>query len=142
MLVAAVLAMAPGSGSANPAGQKDPSPATRPQNPEIKVEPAGTAKSFTPEDRKAYEKRVAEELAAFQTKIAELRVNAATGAPQKKSLIMRTANNLQFQRLAAGDRLIALQKASDTAWSQEKVKLDKAMESLRQAWEAAEAYLK
>lgn len=142
MLMVALLAMAPGYGRANPTGQKDPSPATQPQNQEVKAEPAGTAKSSTPEDRKAYEKKMAEELDAFQAKIAELRVNAATGEPQKKRLIMRRAANLQFQILAAGNRLIALQKASETAWSQEKVELDKAMESVRQDWEAAEVYLK
>ena len=142
MLMAVLLAMAPGYGSAQPAGTKDPSPATQPQSPEVKAKLAGKAKVSTPEDRKAYEKKTAEELDAIQTKIAELRVKATTGAPQKKHVIMRMANNLQIQKLAAGDQLTALQKASETAWSQEKVNLDKAMESLRNAWETAAVHLK
>jgi len=142
MFMAALLAMAPGYGSAQPAGKKDPAPATQPQSPEVKAEPPGTAQISTPEDRKAYEKKTAEELDVFQTKIADLRIQATKGAPQMKSVIIRTARNLQIQKLAAGNQLTALQKASETAWSQEKVNLDKAMESLRNAWKAAEGYLK
>jgi hypothetical protein len=142
MLMATLLAMAPGYGSAQPAGQKDPSPATRPQSPEVKAEPGGTAKSSTPGDRKAYEKKTAEELDAIQTKISELRIKAATGASQKKELIMRMANNLQRQKIAAENQLTALQKASETAWSQGKADLDKAMASLRNSLKAAEGYPK
>lgn len=99
MLMAALLAIAPGYASAQQA--KDTSPATQPQVPKVKGEAAGTAKRFTPADRKAYEKKAAAELDAIQQKIAELRGQATTGAPQKKRMIIRAANNLQIQRLGA-----------------------------------------
>ena len=142
MLMAALLASAPGYASAQPAGKKEPSAATQPQGSAVKAEPAGPAKSSTPEGRKAYEKKTAEELEAIQQKIAELRVKANTGAPQKKRMIIRAANNLQIQRLTAQNELTALEKASETAWGQEKANLDKAMEDLRKSWEAAAVHLK
>lgn len=133
MFMAALLASAPGYGSAQQ--PKDTSPATQPQGPEVKGEAAGTAKSFTPAERKAYEKKRAEELDAIQQKIADLRVKATTGAPQKKRMLILAANNLQMQKIAAGNQLTALGKASETAWGPQKANLDKAMEELRKAFE-------
>ena len=82
-------------------------------DPEVKGEPAATAKSFTPAEKKDYEKKTAEELAAIQEKIAELRVKATSGAPQQKRTLILAANNLQFQKVAAGNRLAALEKAPE-----------------------------
>jgi len=138
MFMAALLAIAPGYGNAQQ--QKDTPPAA--QTPEVKGEPAATAKSFTPAERKAYEKKTAEELAAIQEKIAELRVNATSGPPQQKRTLILAANNLQFQKIAAGNRLTALEKAPETAWGQQKAELDKAMEQLRKSCERAGVQLK
>ena len=140
MFMAALLAIAPGYGSAQQS--KDTSPATQPQGPEVKGEAAGTAKSFTPAERKAYEKKTAEELAAIQQKIADLRIKAATGAPQQKRGLMLSANNLQMQKVTAENRLTALGKASETAWGQQKADLDKAMADLRKSCEKAGVPLK
>jgi hypothetical protein len=129
MFMAALLAFAPAYGSAQQA--KDTSPAAQPQGPEVKGEPAGMAKSFTPAEKRAYEKKTAEELDAIQQKIAELRIKATTGAPQQKRMLIRAANNLQIQKIATGNKLTALEKASETAWGQQKTSLDKAMEDLR-----------
>ena len=109
LFMAALLASAPGYGSAQP--PNDTSPATQPQGPEVKGEAAGTAKSFTPAERKAYEKQTAEELDAIQQRIAELRVKATTGPAQQKRLLFLAANNLQMQKVAAGNRLTALAKS-------------------------------
>ena len=130
MFMAALLAMAPGYGSAQQ--PKDTPPAAQPQGPAVKGEAPGTAKTFTPEERKAYEKKTAEELDAIQQKIADLRVRAASGPMQQKRGLMLTANNLQLQKVAAGNRLTALAKAPETAWAQQKAELDKAMADLRQ----------
>jgi hypothetical protein len=134
MFMAALLAMAPVYGSAQQ--PKDTSPATQPQAPKVKGEPAGTVKSFTPAERQAYEKKTAEELDAIQQKIADLRVNATTGAPQNKRMLLQAANNLQMQKIAAGNRLTALEKATETAWGTQKADLDKAMVDLRKAFES------
>ena len=122
--------------------QKIRSPATQPQGPEVKGEAAGTAKSFTPAERKAYEKKTAEELDAIQQKIADLRVKATTGPAQQKRGLMLAANNLQLQKVAAGNRLTALEKAPETAWGQQKADLDKAMVDLRKSCENAGIPLK
>ena len=138
--MAALLASAPGYGSAQPA--KDTPPATQPQGPAVKGEAAGTAKSFTPAERKAYEKQTAEELDAIQQKIADLRVKATTGPAQQKRLLFQTANSLQMQKVAAESRLTTLAKASETAWGQQKDDLDKAMQDLRKSCEKAGIPLK
>lgn len=133
LFMAVLLASAPGYGSAQQ--PKDTSPATQPQGPAVKGEPAGMAKSFTPADRQAYEKKTAEELAAIQQKIADLRMKAAAGAPQQKRLRIQAAKNLQMQQIAAENELAALKKASESAWGPQKAKLDKAMEGLRKVFE-------
>jgi len=130
MFMAALLALAPAYGSAQQL--KDTPPAAQPQGPGVKGEAAGAAKTFTPEERKAYEKKTAEELDAIQQKISNLRVRAASGPAQKKRSLMVTANSLQFQKLAASNRLSDLAKAPETAWGQQKAELDKAMADLRQ----------
>jgi hypothetical protein len=130
LFMAALLASAPGSGRAQQ--QKDTSPATQPQGAAVKAEPAGTAKSLTAAERQAYEKKTAEELDALQQKISNLRVRAASGPAQKKRGLMVTANSLQFQKLAASNRLTDLAKAPEKAWGQQKAELDKAMADLRQ----------
>ena len=134
MFMAALLVIAPGYGSAQQ--PKENTPVTQPQGPEVKGEPAGTGKTFTPAERQAYEKKMAEELDAFQEKIAELRVKGTTGASQQRRMISRVANNLQMQKLAAANQLTALEKASESAWDQQKANLDNAMEGLRKAWKA------
>ena len=133
LFMAALLASAPGYGSAQPS--KDTSPATQAPAPAVKGEAAGTAKSFTPAERKAYEKQTAGELDAIQTKIADLRINAATGVPQKKRMLSQAAKNLQMQQIVAASELATLKKASESDWGPQKAILDKAMEELRQALE-------
>jgi hypothetical protein len=133
IFMAALLVIAPGYGSAQQS--KDTSPVAQPQGPEVKGEPAGTVKSFTPAEKKAYEKKTAAELEAIQQKIADLRLKANTGAAQQKRSVLLTANNLQFKKVAAETKLTALGKASDTAWDQQKADLDKAMEDLRKSCE-------
>ena len=115
---------------------------TQPQGPEVQGEPVGTGKTLTPAERKAYEKKTAKELDAFQEQIAELRVKGAAGASQQKRMISQVANNLQMQKLAAANQLTALEKAPESAWDQQKANLDNAMEGLRKAWKAAAEYVK
>ena len=134
MFIVALLAFAPGYGSAQQS--KDTSPATQPQGPGVKGEAAGTVKSFTPAERQAYENKAAEELDAFQQKIGDFRMKAVKGAPQQKRVLMRAANNLQGQKIAADNELIALKKASEAAWSAQRAKLEQSLEGLRKALES------
>jgi hypothetical protein len=129
LFMAALLASAPGSGRAQQ--PKNTSPATKPQGAAVKAEPAGTAKSFTAAERQDYEKKTAEELDAIQQKISNLRVRASSGPAQQKRSFMVTANSLQFQKMAAGNRLTDLAKAPEADWGRQKADLDKAMADLR-----------
>jgi hypothetical protein len=133
--VAALLAGAPDYASAQPAQEKNTLPATLPQGPEVKEAPAGTAKSFTPAERKAYEKKTAEELDTFQQKITEIKMKAITGKAQNKRLVIQAATNLQMQQSAAVRELTALKKAPKSAWGPQRAKLDKDMEGLRKAFQ-------
>ncbi len=132
MFIAVLLACAPGFGRAQQ--PKDNSPCTQPQGTEVKGEAAGTATSCTPEERNAYEKKIAAELNAIQQKIADLRIQASTGPPQNKRMLSLAANNIQRQKIVADNELIALENSSKATWGQQKAKLDKAMEKLRSAW--------
>ena len=132
IFIVALLAFAPGFGRAQQ--PKDTSPCTQPQGSEVQGEPAGTAASFTPEERKAYEKKIAAELDAIQQKIADLRIQASTGPSQNKRMLSLAANNIQRQKIVADNELIALENSSKATWAQQKAKLDKAMEKLRSAW--------
>jgi hypothetical protein len=134
MFMAALLAIAPGYASAQQ--PKDTSPATQPQGPAVKAEPAGTVKSFAPGERQTYEKNTAEELDAFQQKIGDLRMKAAKGSPQQKRVLMRAATSIQMQKIEADNELVALKKASAAAWSEQRAKLEKSMEGLRKAFES------
>jgi hypothetical protein len=136
MFMAALLAIIPGFGVAQQSKDKSPTSQSQGQGPEVKGETPGTAKSFTPEEKRSYEKETAKKLEAIQQKITDLRVKATTGSPQMKHTLMQTASRLQMQKSAAGNRLTALRKASDKDWGQQKADLDKAMADLRKALEA------
>jgi hypothetical protein len=131
MCMAALLAGAPDYARAQPAKN------TSQVSPKVKKAPAETAKSFTPAERQAYEKKTAEELDTFQQKITELKIKATTGKSQNKRLLIQAATNLQMQQSAAVRELAALKKTSQSAWGPQKAKLDKDMEGLRKAFQPA-----
>ena len=135
MFMAALLVITPGYGSAQQ--PKDTSPATRPQGPEAKGEPAGTAKSFTPAERQAYEKKTAADLAVIEKNIDDAIPKVNKVVPQKKRMATKLVKGLALQAMTARNQLESLQKAPDTAWGQGKVNLDREMESLTKSWEAA-----
>jgi hypothetical protein len=142
ILAAGLLAIGPGYARAQQSGQKGTPPATQPQSPAGKAEPAGAAKSYTPAERKAYEQKTAEELDQMQQKIYDLRIKSRTGPPQNKRMILRAANNLQIQTLAARNQLKELEKAPEKTWNGVRANLDKTLVDLRKTWEATEVHTK
>ena len=139
MFMATLLAIAPGYGSAQQ--PKDTSPATQPQGPEVTGEPAGTAKSFTPAERRAYEKKTAADLEAMEQRIDDLVAQVRKVVPQKRREVTKVMRGLQVRALVAREQLAALEKAPENTWSGFKADMDKAMAELRKAWEASEPYL-
>jgi hypothetical protein len=135
LFTAMLLVIAPGYGSAQQ--PKDTPPATQPQSPAVKGEAAGTAKSFTPAERQAYEKKTAADLEVMDKNIdgAVLKVNRVV--PQKKRMVTKIVKGLAVQAMNARQQLEALQKAPEDSWGEQKIKMDRDMESLNQAWEQA-----
>ena len=141
LFLAALLAFAPGYAGAQSPGASATTPATQPQNPDVKAEPAGAAPSYTPNEKKEYQKKTAAELAAFQEKITDLRMKAGTGMRAKKRLILKSTNHLQAQVLAAKNQLAAMETAPDQTWGDLKTAMDKTMDDLANAWKEAEAHI-
>lgn len=76
ILMAALLAVAPGSASAEPPAPKGVSPGTQPQGLEAKGEQAPAVKNYTPQERQAYEKKIARDLTDIQDGINGLQVKS------------------------------------------------------------------
>jgi hypothetical protein len=127
MFLAVLVTMAPAYGGAQQIKEKAATPQVQ-----CPAEPATKASSGTPEERRAYEQKTAQELEAIQQKIAAIRVQAAGGAPQQKRMLMRTATRLQMEKAAAENQLAALKKASKEAWPTKKADLEKTLGMLRQ----------
>jgi hypothetical protein len=142
LLMAALLAGAPGYASAEPRGTSGAAPATQSQGSEVKAEPAGAVRTYTPKEKKDYQKKTAAELAAIQEKIIDLKLNAGKGRRQSRRMIPQSANSLQAQILAAKDRLAAMEQAPDPTWGELKAEMDKTMDELVKALQTVEAHVK
>jgi hypothetical protein len=142
LLMAALLAVAPGYANAEPPAAGGATPATPAQAPEVKAEPAGAVPTYTPKERKAYQKKTAAELAALQEKITDMKLKAGTGARQNRRMIFKSANNLQIKAIAAKNQLAAMEKAPDQTWGDLKTEMDKTMDGLTQALQAIEAHIR
>ena len=142
MLVAVLLAIAPGSSQAQPPAKEAPAPAVQPQAQGVKAAPApAAAKSYTAEARKEYEKKVANDLDVMKQQIRDLGVKAHTAAPQIKRTMLRTMVSLDRQEIAARKKLADLEKASQEDWGALKVEMDKALDNLKKSYDNVEAHL-
>lgn len=137
LLMAAVLATVPASGSAQPAGAKGASPAAQPQVQESGP-PAPAAESYTAKDRQAYQKKIAADLDQLQEDINGLMTGAK---PQMRRSIARARLGLQKKVLAARKQLTALGKSSEKDWGRLRGELDKAMDALKKDYQKIEASL-
>ena len=142
ILMAALLAIAPGYASAQPQGKKETAPATQPQTPEVKGEPAGAAKTYNPEERRAYEKKTAAELEVMEKNVSDVALQVNKIMPQKKRMFIKIIKRLQLQIVDARKQLAALEKAPENDWGGLKPGMDRAMQELSKAWEAAQPHLK
>ena len=141
MLTAALLAMAPGYGSAQPVEGKSASPATQPKNLEKKGEQAQAAKSYSPKERQAYQQKVAADLANLQQKIDDLHGKYEMARPQMKRTTLRVLHTLKKQLSDTQNQLTTLKEASEKDWGDLKVEMDKAMQGLTQSCQEAESRL-
>jgi len=141
LLTAALLAMAPGYGSAQSAGGKSVSPATQPKAAEEQGTAARAAKSYTPEEKQEYQQKVAADLDNLQQKIDNLHENYEKVRPQMRRRTLGILHGLKKQLVAAQNQLAALKKAPGKDWSGLRVGMDKAMMDLTEGCKEAESFL-
>ena len=142
MLLAVLLAMAPDYSRAQSPGKSDPTKNPQTKGAIVKDDAAKTVKSYTPEERQAYEKKAAETLAGIDEKVADLRMKARKVAPQQKRTMVLATNNLYAQTVTARNQLAALKKAPENDWSGARAELDKTMVELGNTVAALEMQLK
>ena len=142
MLMAALLAGAPGYGSTEQPGQPGTTPATQTKGVAAKGGQGQAAKSYTARERKEYQNKIDVDLAEIQKRIEDLRGKATKVAPQKKRTFRMALVDLQRKNIAAQNRLAALKSAPENAWSGMKADMDKAREDLNSAYANAEADIK
>jgi hypothetical protein len=141
ILMAILLAAAPGYSQAQTPAKATPAPAAQPQGAEMKAAPATAAKSSTPEARKEYEKKAAQDLDVLQQQIHDLSVKAQTAAPQVKSSMIRAMVSLDRQEIAARKKLGNLKKASQKDWDALKTEMDKVLDNLKKSYASVEVHL-
>ena len=141
MLMAALLIVAPGYGIAAPPGKDSTSPATQSKDLGNRGEQAQAVKSYTPEEKRAYQKKVAADLEKIQQGIGELKVKGRTVMQQKKRMVLKALVDLQNKANAARNKLAALENAPENAWSGLKADMDKTMEGLTKTFKEVEAEL-
>lgn len=141
-MLTALLASAPNHGRAQSPGKPDPTKNTQTKGAIVKDDAAKTGKSYTPEERQAYEKKATETLAGIDEKVADLRMKARKAAPQQKRMMVLMTNNLYGQTVTARNQLAALKKAPEKDWSGARAELDKTMLELGQTVAAVEMKLK
>jgi hypothetical protein len=142
LLMAVLLAAAPGYAGAESPGAGATTPATQPQGPAVKGEPAGAVQIYTPKEKKEYQKKTAAELAAIQEKIIDIKMKAGTEPRRSRRMIPMGANSLQAQVLAAKNQLAAMELAPDQTWGNMTTEMDKAMDKLAKDLQAFEAHVK
>jgi hypothetical protein len=92
----------------------------------------------TPAERKAYEKKMTEELKAIDTKIGDLRVKTTQLPSQKKRMALFHMQYLYNQLVVAKTQLGKLINSQGTAWDQARATLEATMSELSRNVAAAE----
>lgn len=135
-----LLPTAAGYVQAAPPGQNVTPPAPQSGSQANKELPAANSvKSYTPEEKLAYQKKTAQQLQEIQQKIEDLRVKSTKISTQKKHIFLRGLVDLQRRFMLAKQKLAALEAAPAQNWSSLKAEMDKSMAALIQAVNVLEA---
>jgi hypothetical protein len=134
LLMAALVAGAPGYGNAQATGEKSVAPATQPQS-QVEGKEAQPEKVFTKQERRDYEKQAAAELATMQQKIEGIEATRNTARQQLRPMIFKGLVGLKKQFYTNKNYLAAMEKAADKNWGGMKVNMDKAMANWNKAYE-------
>jgi hypothetical protein len=129
LLTTTLLAGVPGYGNAQPAGAQGTTPPPQTKGSQEAPKQAQPAKSYSQEDRQAYEKKAAEDLDAMQKKLGELRGRQQKVPTQARRQVMMAMGNLQRGLIGAKAQLASMQKASPENWGGMKADLERAMKT-------------
>jgi hypothetical protein len=127
LVMTALVASAPGYASAQQAGESGATPPPQPKSSQESPKPAPPAKSYTQEDRQAYEEKAAADLEAMQKKLEELRGKQRKVPVQSRRQVLMAMSNLQRGLSGAKAQLASMQKAPPESWGGLKANLDRAM---------------
>jgi hypothetical protein len=115
-----------------------PMPSTAPQ---VKPEPPSPPKTYTQEERQAYQKKMAKELQKLQQRFGDLKPKTQEVPPQKKRMALRTMGEAERRYYYAKQKFTVLEAAPEKDWGRRKVEFEKALAGLNQAVKALEALL-
>lgn len=99
-----------------------------------KEAPSVSTKSYTAEEKRAYQEKVTNDLNQMQQDIHELRVKTQTIIPQKKRMMIQALIELQSLENVARGKLKALKTASGKDWGRCKEEMDKATADLNRGY--------
>jgi hypothetical protein len=142
LATAVILAGLPGYGGAQQAAPKKASTVTQSKGSEAKGGPGQAAKSYSPAEKEAYQKKIATDLEEIQKKVEGLKAKGRTIISQKKHMYLKGMVDIQRKEMSARGKFAALKKASGKEWSRMKEDVDKAMEALTNACNGVESFLK
>jgi len=127
LLMTALLAGAPGIGSAQQSGEQGAKTPPQPKSSAAAPKQAQPAKTYSQEERQAYEKKAAADLEVMQKKLEELRGKQQKVSMQSRRVVLRAMANLQRGLLGAKALLTSMKQASKETWGGLKADLDQAM---------------
>jgi hypothetical protein len=142
LLTTALLAGVPGYGSAQSAGEQATTPPPQPKSSQEAPKQTQPAKSYSQEERQAYEKKVAEDLEAMQKKFEDLRGKQQKVPMQSRRQVLKAMANLQRGLYAAKAQLASMVKAPAQSWGGMKADLDRAMEAWARDYADVASHLK
>jgi hypothetical protein len=138
----ALLFLFPGYAQARPLDKSSISLIAQTQSPQNKeAQLSQPLKPYTPKEKKAYEKKIAQELNNLEQRINDLALAGRSAAPQLKRMRLRMVLAFKQRLFAAQRQLANLARAADPEWSRLKVEMDKTMTGLRLAYKETEARL-
>ena len=130
ILTVALLAGGPVNGNAQ----------NQPQGSQAQVKPGQAAKSYTLEERQAYQSKAERDLEEIQQKVQDLKAKERTIVQQKKRTYLLAMVDIQRKLNAAKGKLAALKKASAKEWSRLQPEMDRALDDLTNAYNGVESH--
>ncbi len=143
MPLAALLAVAPAAAWPQQSAGQAAAPAAQPKVTEGRPTAAAPGKTYTPEEKQAYQRETAAALDKLNQEIGVYKVETLNACPpQKKRSYARAFMILDKKLIFARDKLAALEKASAQDWPRLKAETDQALADVQKTYREVEQGLK